>query len=143
MQINLVPVDGDSSLTITNPITVVGRNPAYCDLVISDDQISAVHCVIARVEAALYVRDMGSSNGTFVNGVEVLQSAILPGDEIGFADIKFRLKVDQSGQFRKRKRSHEVTTYVPKPPSENKGGSSSDQSRIQVYDSFVGRVVDE
>lgn len=48
------------------PVTI-GRDPA-CDLVLVDPRVSRRHCDIETSEPGLAFRDLGSSNGTFLNG---------------------------------------------------------------------------
>lgn len=60
----------------------VGRAPDN-DLVLSDATISWHHAVIWRMGETVFIRDRGSTNGTFLNGWPVrLPLAIEPGDEI-------------------------------------------------------------
>jgi pSer/pThr/pTyr-binding forkhead associated (FHA) protein len=62
-----------------------------CDLVIPSDSISKIHCVIAKTDGLLFVRDLGSTNGTRVNGQRITRGAVLPGDELAFASVKFKV----------------------------------------------------
>ncbi|HTJ44675.1 MAG TPA: sigma 54-interacting transcriptional regulator [Kofleriaceae bacterium] len=52
---------------------------AGCDILIDDACVSGVHCVLERNGAALYVRDKGSKNGTYVNGHAVEGAELRPG----------------------------------------------------------------
>ncbi|MBF0516032.1 MAG: VWA domain-containing protein [Nitrospirae bacterium] len=48
---------------------VMGRNKAYCAVTIADDEeVSGVHCEISRAGGKYYIKDLGSTNGTLVNG---------------------------------------------------------------------------
>jgi uncharacterized membrane protein YhaH (DUF805 family) len=47
---------------------VIGRNREVCDLVIADQGVSRQHAEISVSGSGVYIRDLGSSNGTFVNG---------------------------------------------------------------------------
>ncbi len=66
---------------------VLGREMDSADLVLPERQISRKHCELYRGEdGAFYVRDLGSKNGTFVNGREVKEATRLQdGDEISMA----------------------------------------------------------
>ena len=46
---------------------VLGRNPD-ADVLLDDRWISRVHCEISEINGTLVVRDLGSQNGTLVNG---------------------------------------------------------------------------
>jgi pSer/pThr/pTyr-binding forkhead associated (FHA) protein len=96
MQAKLVPVDGGEPIAITRDVTVVGRSRSLCDLVIDQNSISKLQCLIARTDGLLFIRDLGSTNGTKVNGQRVTRGALLPGDELAFASIKFRVHLGPS-----------------------------------------------
>ena len=73
---------------------ILGRNPQRSDLVIADDpEISSRHCVIefAPVSHAYMVRDLHSTNGTWVNGLRVDSTRLYDGDKlmIGRTILKF------------------------------------------------------
>ncbi len=62
--------------------TLIGRS-AYCSIVISDASVSREHAALRLAEDALVVADLGSRNGTFVNGERVAETRPLtPGDTI-------------------------------------------------------------
>lgn len=91
MQARLIPLEKGRPVEITKDVTIVGRKHGICDLAIDHPSISKVHCAIARTDGLLFIRDLGSTNGTKVNGQRVLRGAILPGDELAFAKVKFRV----------------------------------------------------
>ena len=66
----------------------VGRE-GHNDVVISDERCSREHCSFRKLDGDWYVCDLGSSNGTFVNGnrVERVQK-LRPGDRIKVASHK-------------------------------------------------------
>jgi pSer/pThr/pTyr-binding forkhead associated (FHA) protein len=71
---------------------LVGRAPS-ADVRIDDPRVSRLHARIEMREDGVYVEDLGSRNGTLVDGALVLSSRRLaPGDEIaiGTASIIFR-----------------------------------------------------
>lgn len=59
----------------------VGR-AAACDLQLEDDGVSRRHCSIELREGELWVRDLGSANGTFVNEERVETARLEPGDRV-------------------------------------------------------------
>ncbi len=87
----LIPNDGTEAITINRSLTIVGRKKGLCDLVLNSSSISNVHCAVAKTDGLLFIRDLGSTNGTKVNGQRVSRGALLPGDEIAFANVKFRV----------------------------------------------------
>ncbi|HVJ84137.1 MAG TPA: FHA domain-containing protein [Caulifigura sp.] len=88
---SLIPLDGSPPIFIVRDVTVVGRKHGLCDLVLDHESISKMHCVIARTDGLLFFRDLGSTNGTRVNGQKVVRGALLPNDELAFAALKFRV----------------------------------------------------
>ena len=63
----------------------IGRDSAQCNLVLPDDHVSKVHCVITPTPQGLVVEDKQSTNGTFVNQVgaqSIGRQIVKPGDRI-------------------------------------------------------------
>ncbi len=60
---------------------IVGRD-VNCDVVLSDPLISRRHFEVVHDDTSARVRDLGSSNATFVNGVAIEQETLKAGDEI-------------------------------------------------------------
>ena len=78
-----------TALGVTRPL-VIGRG-SECDLVLASPRVSRRHCVVRPGEAAVEVEDLGSSNGTRVNGVAVRQRTLREGDliEVGGVALVF------------------------------------------------------
>ena len=69
----------------------IGRG-SECDLVLDEPEMSRRHAVIENAGDGVYLRDLGSSNGTFVNGVQVRDAVLHPGDQIAFDRNRFLLE---------------------------------------------------
>lgn len=93
MRAQLVPLKGGKAIPITLDVTVVGRQRDQCDLLLERSSISKLHCLIVRTDGLLFIRDLGSTNGTKVNGQRVVRGALLPGDELAFASERFRVEM--------------------------------------------------
>ncbi len=93
MRARLVPLKGGRPISITRDVTLVGRQKDLCDIVIDRTSISKLHCLLVRTDGLLFLRDLGSTNGTKVNGQRVIRGALLPGDELSFASEKFRVEM--------------------------------------------------
>ncbi|MCC7421224.1 MAG: FHA domain-containing protein [Planctomycetaceae bacterium] len=91
MLAQLVPVEGGKPITLKRDVIVVGRKPGLCDLIVERPSVSKLHCVLVKTDGLLFVRDLGSTNGTKVNGQRVTRGALLPGDELAFASVRFRV----------------------------------------------------
>jgi FHA domain/DUF1707 SHOCT-like domain len=69
---------------------MLGRSSA-CQLVFSDDTVSRRHAELHVEEGRWMLRDLGSSNGTYVNGRRVMEAEVAAGDEIVLGACRFRL----------------------------------------------------
>jgi pSer/pThr/pTyr-binding forkhead associated (FHA) protein len=90
MRAQLVPVDGGHPIDIVKDLIVVGRKED-CDVRLEHKSVSKMHCVIVKTDGLLLLRDLGSTNGTRVNGTRVRRAALLPNDQVGIAHFKFRV----------------------------------------------------
>jgi pSer/pThr/pTyr-binding forkhead associated (FHA) protein len=50
-----------------------------------------MHCILVKTDGLLLLRDLGSTNGTRVNGTRVRRAALLPNDQLSIAGFKFRV----------------------------------------------------
>lgn len=68
----------------------IGRSEG--DIILSEDrQVSRRHCVVIWAEDTLKVRDLGSTNGTFIGGQRTSESTITQGDLIGIGAGTYKL----------------------------------------------------
>src|SRR5580693_2353253 len=77
---SLVLPDGKAMPISATPL-VIGRLPE-CAVVLGDTNISRRHAQVAMDDGAVVVSDLGSTNGTFVNGRRITRATVRPGDEI-------------------------------------------------------------
>lgn len=76
---------------LTGSGVTIGADSAN-DIVLTDSTVSRNHAEIRRSRRGLTITDLGSTNGTFVNGNRIAGSAQLKaGDEVGFGGARFRL----------------------------------------------------
>jgi hypothetical protein len=69
----------------------IGRDPG-CGLRLSDDSVSRAHAELRRADGSWLLRDLGSMNGTWINGRRVIGEApVHPGDVVLFGRVGFRL----------------------------------------------------
>ncbi|WP_020473509.1 FHA domain-containing protein [Zavarzinella formosa] len=92
MRVRLVPMDGGSPVEIEKDLIVVGRRED-CDVLLDHKSISKQHCVIVKNDGLLLIRDLGSTNGTRVNGQRVRRAALLPNDQLFIASLRYTVQV--------------------------------------------------
>ena len=70
---------------------LIGRSRA-CACIVSDASVSRQHAVIRHGDGAWWLSDLGSMNGTYVNGARIVDDVeIRPGDEVAFGAAAYRL----------------------------------------------------
>lgn len=68
----------------------IGRKEGNA-IVLKDRLVSGVHCRLEQNGAEWYLRDCGSTNGTYVNNRRIVRAKINPGDEIKLGRYRFRM----------------------------------------------------
>jgi pSer/pThr/pTyr-binding forkhead associated (FHA) protein len=98
---------------------LIGRGPD-CDLRLHGDTVSRHHCIIRQEADEAALVDLGSSNGTFVNGTRVRsQAALTSGDVLKVGDFSFVVLLgDQTWSDVGRGTSNAMSTTqrIPNPP---------------------------
>jgi predicted component of type VI protein secretion system len=76
---------------------IVGRHP-HCDVRLRSPRVSRRHCCLTEVDGAVVVRDLGSTNGTLINGRRVGSGRLRPGDVLSIANLRYRMEQGQAGR---------------------------------------------
>ena len=88
----LVPVGGGDPIPLLQKKLTVGRRES-CDIVLRFANVSGKHCELAVDDGYWFVKDLGSRNGTKVNGLRITKRKRLdPGDTITIAKQKYEVK---------------------------------------------------
>ena len=90
----LVPVDpGHCLIPLEKAIVLIGRQ-SDCDISLTlSRKISRKHCCVAQVNNKYVVRDLGSTNGVYLNGTRIKKEATLSmGDDLMIGDVHFRMQ---------------------------------------------------
>src|SRR5438034_2264498 len=69
----------------------LGRNPTN-DYRVHDATVSSFHCEIVLSEESVLVRDLGSTNGTFIDNQPVHEGQLRPGQILRLGSAEFRLE---------------------------------------------------
>ncbi|OPX21507.1 MAG: hypothetical protein B1H03_06490 [Planctomycetales bacterium 4484_113] len=79
------------SFALSRGENMIGRKEGA--ILLSDDaQVSRRHCVIVWEESGLALRDLGSTNGSWVNGQRVTESKLHPGDVLAVGQSQLKLE---------------------------------------------------
>ncbi|MEQ8845301.1 MAG: FHA domain-containing protein [Phycisphaerales bacterium] len=94
VELVLLTPDGDQRSYAISRARVIGREED-CDMRIPVAEVSREHC---RVEPSptggLLIEDLGSSNGTFVNGLQIEEAEMTAGDVLKIGPAVFVLRID-------------------------------------------------
>jgi adenylate cyclase len=96
MTYKLASFTGDQDFElVADHVYVVGR-AVTSDIPIFDPTISRRHAELRVSLAGVMVKDLGSSNGTFINGSRITDGTIDAGDSVTFGKVVFQLKSPES-----------------------------------------------
>jgi len=130
MDVSLVLFKKDGSrkaFSLPSSVTVIGRC-SDCDLYIPLMPISRRHCQLNHDEGVLKIRDLGSRNGTYLNGKRISEAVVEAGDYIKVGPLKFVFQID--GQPENIKMPN---VAIQQSPQE---GTSTDDSTAEEFDSL-------
>lgn len=100
MKVSLVVAEGvhqGKSIPITVAEFLIGRDPE-CQLRPASPQVSKKHCAVVVREGKVYVRDFGSTNGTFINDEQVAGDLeVKTGDRFRAGPLAFEIKIELTG----------------------------------------------
>ena len=86
----LLPVGGGDPIPLLRTTLVIGRRESV-DIVLRFPNVSGRHCELSVVDGYWVVKDLGSSNGTKVNGTRVSERRLEPGDKLAIAKHAFEI----------------------------------------------------
>lgn len=96
MKVNLImfKTNGQQkSIPVTKPRTILGRG-LDCDLRIPIESCSRRQCQMTITDEEVRLKDLGSSNGTFVNNTRVSETVLRPGDKITIGPITMTVQIN-------------------------------------------------
>jgi hypothetical protein len=95
----IVSIDGVviKDVQLTKPRTSIGRRP-YNDIVIDNLAVSGEHALLHMVGQSVEIEDLGSTNGTYVNGKSVKRQGLRNGDTVEVGKYKIRYMQEAEGE---------------------------------------------
>jgi len=86
----LHPVGGGDPIPLLKETLIIGRRESS-DIVLRFPNVSGTHCELSLVAGQWVVKDLGSSNGTKVNGTRVTESRVDPGDRLSIGRHEYEV----------------------------------------------------
>jgi hypothetical protein len=98
----VVSLDGVviKEVQITKDKTTLGRRP-YNDIVIDNLAVSGEHAVLQMVGADVFIEDLNSTNGTYINGKAVKKQLLSHNDTVEIGKYKIKFIVDDGTDYEK------------------------------------------
>lgn len=93
----LQPVGGGDPIPLYKNEIILGRRPS-CDIRLDYENVSGKHCMLRLLNGVWNVKDLGSTNGTTVNGARLTsEQSVMPDEELGIAGHMFTIDYDPAG----------------------------------------------
>jgi pSer/pThr/pTyr-binding forkhead associated (FHA) protein len=98
----VVSLDGVviKDVQITKDKTTLGRRP-YNDIVIDNLAVSGEHAVLQMVGADVFIEDLNSTNGTYINGKAIKKQLLSNNDIVEIGKYKIKFLLEDNGDYEK------------------------------------------
>ena len=150
----VVSLDGVviKDVQITKDKTTLGRRP-YNDIVIDNLAVSGEHAVLQMVGPDVFIEDLNSTNGTYINGKAIKKQQLAHNDTVEIGKYKIKYLVEEVGDYEKTMvvrpgagahSPYNNTAPMPNPglPGGGQGGGSGASASIKVLSgAAAGRAV--
>ena len=97
-----------SSYMLNPGSTLIGRNP-NCNLTLDCATISGWHCIVDVAPNAIYITDLHSTNGTYVNDRRAMRQRLHNADQLRLADLSFVVDANSSEMLPVKSEAFEVS----------------------------------
>ncbi len=114
----VVSLDGVviKEVQITKDKTTLGRRP-YNDIVIDNLAVSGEHAVLQMVGGDVFIEDLNSTNGTYINGKAIKKQLLSHNDTVEIGKYKIKYLVEESNDYEK--------TLIMRPGSAQAGAGGA------------------
>jgi len=98
----VVSLDGVviKEVQITKDKTTLGRRP-YNDIVIDNLAVSGEHAVLQMVGNDVFIEDLNSTNGTYINGKAIKKQLLADNDTVEIGKYKIKFLLNDGGDYEK------------------------------------------
>jgi len=127
----VVSLDGVviKEVQITKDKTTLGRRP-YNDIVIDNLAVSGEHAVLQMVGQDVFIEDLNSTNGTYINGKAVKKQLLAHNDTVEVGKYKIKYMVDDGVDYEK--------TMIMKPGTMATGTGYTSSGRASGFGALGG-----
>jgi pSer/pThr/pTyr-binding forkhead associated (FHA) protein len=136
MQVRLKILIGSNAgkeIKIPTPKCVIGRGDD-CHLKPQSDAISRRHCEIVASDTEVVVRDLGSRNGTYVNGNRITEETILlSGDVLKVGPLEFEMVVEHTAAKLKRPQVKDIKEAAARTVTTSSSSSNHDLGDVTQW----------
>ncbi|MGE3180849.1 MAG: FHA domain-containing protein [Phycisphaerae bacterium] len=123
--------------------TIVGRK-TDADLRIPTRDVSREHCELRANGVVISVKDLGSSNGTFVNGKRISEAALRAGDKLGVGPVLFVVQIDgEPAKITPHDAKVEPEVVEPPPKKKPRVDDSGEFDEDDIFAEIVGGDADD
>ncbi|MBA3772978.1 MAG: FHA domain-containing protein [Ramlibacter sp.] len=114
----IVSIDGVviKEVQLTKDRTTLGRRP-YNDIVIDNLAVSGEHAVLQMTGNEVYLEDLNSTNGTYVNGKAVKKQLLQNSDTVEIGKYKIKYINEAAGPTFEKTMIIKAGTVMPAPPA--------------------------
>jgi len=126
------------SFTISGNQAIIGREEGI-DVILQDAEASRRHSRIIWQGGQYLIEDMGSTNGTFVNGVQITMPQILnPGDSIGIGQTALVFQAaggrpSAYPSYQTPSPTYQASSYTPPPAAAKPAKSGASATQYLLY----------
>jgi len=114
---------------------VIGRQPG-CDIPVPADEVSRHHARLRITPDGIHVEDMGSANGTWINGQRLPSGLLRPGEELRLDTVRFLLVAPGMDA-----RQQAASARAPAPAPGESSSASSNAQKVWIAMGVVGALV--
>lgn len=104
----LVPTGGGDNIVLKKDKLIIGRRET-CDIVLRFGNVSGQHARMTLEQGYWFLKDLGSRNGTKVNGYRISRKRLDPGAKISFAKHIYVMEYDPEA----------LGAFGPPPPDDD------------------------
>lgn len=104
----LNPIGGGDPIPLLKDRLLIGRRES-CDISLQFPNVSGQHCRLSLEQGYWFAKDLGSRNGTKVDGKAIVRKRLDPNCRISFAKHEYRLEYDPQ----------ELGAFGPPPPDDD------------------------